>query len=159
MIYYNKEDLLNEDINLFELINSDKVNIVFGEIEDSILESHDVLSDGFIIVIRNKYLDGSDNKPINHTPTIKIISGNKFMYDNMKGVPLEFDPKIKLYKNADNAYNKRELRPYMKIIKKFVKDNKDDIIKYWYINPETNENYMEELNKIKIKIGYKYSKK
>lgn len=155
MIYSTRSILNEENINLSKLIENNSVNIAFGHVF-GLEESHPVLINGFTILIRNRFLDGVDGKQIPHpTPTIKIIAGSLFKYDGMLGVPLEIDPEIKLYKKADNPSNRKNLRPYIKIIKKFVKENKDLILEYWNIDPNS-VNGITRLTEIEDEISSKY---
>lgn len=139
-----------------ELIKGNSFNIVFGNPDiDLIYEAFSIPKDNsnasVFMYIRNKCLDGSDGKPINHYCTVKLIKNNIYVHDGHKGVPFKVEPKIEL--DVDYSIDRKD----EKFAKKFIKDNKQDILDYWKAK-DTKEGRatMKEIeNKICEKYGVK----
>ena len=89
-------------------------------------------------------MNGSNGKDIEHEPTIKIeINGKKIP------ITIEHDPK--LHKNANTIKNRKLLMDHMPSIKQFIFNDRKNLIKYWYINPNDKGN-IEKLNPFKEKL-------
>ena len=166
MIYATKKIILEDNdgfISLENAIMTDKVNILFGEMTESIEESiriSDKSNKELFVLIRNRIIDGENSKPIPHpTPTVKLCRGNIYIGPKgKKGLPFEIEPEIKLYKSADTDKNRKLLKQNkndLKYLKMIVNDNFDDIKLYWEADPYTNEG-IALINSIRYKIAQKY---
>ena len=144
------------------LIEKGELVLYFGSIENiDEVTLEDKGHKGVKILVRNRIKDGINGAPIPHpTPTIKYIKGNTFKYDGMLGVPIEFtNDEIKFYKDADNKYNRENMKSVdWKIINTFIEENKDDLIEYWYADPKL-ENEKLELIEDNLKKNFKKMKK
>ena len=115
------------------------------------------------ILVRNKYSGGSKGKPIPHDTTIKYIKGKTFKHEGNYGLPFDIkkgeEPKIS--KKANTKANTSKLsKADLKFIKTFVKDNEDDILKYWNLNPDIpSEKKQMEAIQDKISDNYKIKTK
>ena len=148
-----------EEFDLGNAIRNDEINIVFGDpntiginlLEESFSIPKDKSNSSIYIYIRNKYLDGSNGQPIHHECTVKLIKNNIYKYDGKKGVPFKVEPKIEL--DVDYKIDKKD----EKYAKSFIKDNKKDILAYWYAK-DTIEG-RKQMNDIKTKLCKKYGVK
>ena len=168
MIYTAKKIILEQDEKEFNsleyAIKTNEVNILFGEITDSIEESIRVPENSnkqLFILIRNRIMDGDNGKPIPHpTITVKLCRKNVYIGpDGKLGLPFEIDPEIKLYKDANNIANKKLLQQNkndIRYLKKIVNDNFDEIKLYWSADPNTKDG-MVLINSIRNKIAQKYN--
>lgn len=151
MIYGNliKEKNI-ENVDLEKLINDGYINIIFGD--DKIINEFNLSAkEGSIgISVRNKYLDGRSGKPIEHDPTIKVLV-------TTAGLPITIEHDPHLHKHSDTPINRKKIALYMPAIKKFIFENRKDLIKYWYADPNT-EKGLKEIDKLKRKIINKYSR-
>ena len=73
----------------------------------------------------------------------------------MLGLPITISNNPKIYKDLDTPYNKKAIKPYMKFIKKFIKDNREELEEYWDINPES-KNGLNRLIEIENMIRSRY---
>ena len=142
-------------VNLKELIKSGQLEIIFGSIEPVDEFNVPIKSEGFKISVRNKYDGGASGNNIEHDPTVKIIAGTIFKYDGMLGLPITISDDPKIFKNADNDYNRKNAKKYMKTTKKFIKDNRSELDEYWELNPQTKEG-SKRLKELEKEIRGKY---
>ena len=94
-----------------------------------------------------------------HNPTIKYIKGDKFKHDGKFGLPFDIEkgstPKIS--KKADKKENTSKLKSSdRKFINSFYKDNEDEILEYWDLNPNILSD-AKRMVEIQNKIMDKYS--
>lgn len=163
MIYSSKklENVMIEDgtDELSELIKNNYINIIFGDFNETVLtdieESFNIPKNpdnpSIYIYIRNKYIDGSDGKPIEHPCTIKFIKNDVYTHNGDKGVPFEIEPDVKL--GVDYKINKRD----EKYVIDFIKHNRQDILRYW--NAEDTEAGRRKMAKIQKRMCKKYGVK
>lgn len=163
MIYNTKklDEFILEDennIDLDDLLNTEKYNIVFGNLE-SIEESFEIRDDEnerLYVSIRNKESDGVDGKPIPHeTCTVKLVRNNYPEYDQMKGIPFQLEPELKIYKNADTERNRKLVKTDLPFLKAVVKEHRQEILRYWKANPKTVEG-RRQMRKIANSMKRKY---
>ncbi len=158
MIYLNNL----KEIDLEKMLNTEEYNIIFGgmiPIKESI-PIRDKSNKKLFVYIRNKKLDGANDKKIPHECTVKLIRGDIYGGKDNKGLPFSIEPKLKLYEKVDNDKNRKLIKNNKndyKFLEKVVNDNKEDILAYWEADPDT----IEGRNTIKIiedKIYNKYKR-
>ena len=151
-----RENIIEDNIDIKSLIQENNINIIFGDFDEKtfkfINESFNIPKDksnpSIYIYIRNKYIDGDSGKPIPHDCTVKLIKNDIYKYKGRKGVPFEVEPVPKLA--VDYDIDKKD----KKFVIKFIKENKDDILAYWYA-PNTPEGKLIMEN-IRNKLCKKY---
>ena len=138
-----------KSVDLEKLINDGYIYIIFKE--EIIDEFNLQAKEGSIgISVRNRYLDGRSGKPIEHDPTIKVSI-------TKSGLPITIGHDPHLHKNSDTASNRRKIAPYIPAIKKFIFENRKDLVKYWYTDPNTDKG-KKQLEKLERIIKTKYIK-
>lgn len=169
MAIYTSKNIEDNEIytiqELSEMINNNDVHIVFSENTFEYITEFDVRTKGDkkrIILIRNKYLDGSSGQPIQHDPSLKYIYGKEYMHDGMPGLPFEVNKEFKgTLKIQGKAANRNKVSDIdndgKKMIKTILKNDSEKIYKYWYLKPDVPEEY-EEMKQIENDLVNKYAK-
>ena len=141
------KDFISKSINLKELIENGNVIIQF---QNNFIDEFNLpAKEGSIgISIRNKYLNGHNGQSIEHDPTIKVSV-------TKSGLPITIEHDHHLHKNSDTTANRKKIAPYMPMIKKFIFENRKDLIKYWFADPNT-EKGVKDMEKLERKIINKY---
>ena len=169
-IFTRNNETINDDEvmsieELTEMIDNNEINIFFSEDVFNYVTEFVVEIKGDqarSIIIRNKYLDGADGKPIEHNPSLKYVCNDEFKHGGKRGVPFEVKNE---YDGLSLALGKKVQlkvsdvdKTGQKIVKTILKEESPDLYKYWYLNPENPEQY-EEMKSIETRILNKYSKR
>ena len=158
------DDLMTiEELN--EMINNDDLHIVFGDTIYEYLLEFDLRFKGDnkrVIMIRNKYNDGTNSRPIPHEPSLKYIFKNHYSYDGISGIPFninqEFDGELTFQGNAAKTWKLSDIdKTGKKIVKTILKEDSKIIYEYWYLNPQI-QSECERMKQIEYELTLKYSK-
>ena len=148
----------NEELSLKNLLNTEYYNIIFGDAE-SVMESVEAFNkDATVsVLIRNRKRDGRSGKPIQHPEcTVKLIKNTYPKHEGQKGIPFTIDP-IDFHKKANNPLNKKAVsKSDMRFLKAVIKDQYDNIVKYWEADPDTPEG-MQTIINIENEIRNEYT--
>lgn len=151
---------------LTNMIANDELHIVFGEkLCEHLLEVNVRFKgdNNRVIMVRNVYKDGVDDKPIPHfdDPSLKYIYNNTYTHGREKGlpirIPVKFSGKLEIQGKAANRYSVSDIDAIgTKMIKTILNEDCPILREYWFLNPDEKPEDLIRMGEIQEYLLAKY---